>query len=297
MSSSYNIFDRTLLGKRRDRASPTAEEYDFLLQRVADDLAERLAIVQRSFPLALDLGSHHGLVGRSISRVPSVGELISSDLCSTALKSAAGFQVVADEEALPFAHGSLDLIVSGLALQLVNDLPGTLLQVRQALKPDGLFLAAILGGTSLTELRQAWLEAEDAELGGASPRVAPFADVREMGGLLQRAGFALPVADADVVTVTYSSALALMRELKAMGASNMLTDRSRVPVSKRLLARAAAIYEQRFGLDGGRVQATFEIITLTAWAPHESQPKPLSPGSAQKRLADALGVTERPLKR
>ena len=204
------------------------------------------------------------------------------------------FRIVADEEALPFRDGSLDLVVSGLALQFVNDLPGTLHQIRRTLKPDGLMLAALLGGETLKELREAWLIAEDEVSGGASPRVAPFADVRELGGLLQRAGFALPVADADVVHVTYATPLALMREIKAMGGSNVLNARRRVPVSKGLLMRACEVYIDRFGLAGGRVPATFEIITLTGWSPHDSQQKPLQPGSAKVRLSDALGTVQRP---
>ncbi len=193
---------------------------------------------------------------------------------------------------MPFAPASLDLVVSGLALHHVNDLPGSLVQIRRALKPDGLFLAALLGGETLKELREAWLIAEDEVSGGASPRVAPFADVRDLGGLLQRAGFALPVADTDVVRVTYASPLDLMREIKAMGASNVLTARRRVPVTRTLLFRAAEVYAERFALADGRIPATFEIITLTAWVPHESQQKPLQPGSAKARLADALGVME-----
>ena len=201
----------------------------------------------------------------------------------------------ADDEHLPFGEASLDLAVSGLSLQLVNDVPGALVQLRRALKPDGLLLAALLGGETLKELREAWLIAEEEISGGASPRVAPFGDVRELGALLQRAGFALPVADSDVVRVTYASPLALMHELRAMAASNMLVERRRVPVTRRLLMRAAEVYAERFALPDGRIPATFEIITLTAWVPHESQQKPLAPGSAKLRLADALGVRERPL--
>jgi SAM-dependent methyltransferase len=205
-------------------------------------------------------------------------------------------RVVAEEDALPFADASLDLVVSGLSLQLVNDLPGALVQIRRALKPDGLLLASLLGGTTLKELREAWLAAEAEISGGASPRVVPFADVRDMGALLQRAGFALPVVDSETVIVTYANPLALMQEIKAMGASNMLIARRRTPVTRALLLRAAEIYAERFAGFEGRVPATFEILTLTAWAPDESQPKPLRPGSAQTRLADALGVSERKLK-
>jgi SAM-dependent methyltransferase len=224
-----------------------------------------------------------------------VGQLISLDAAEAMLMQASPPRVLAALDGLPFAPASLDLVVSGLSLHLVNDLPGTLVQIRRALKPDGFLLAALLGGRTLFELREAWLMAEVELSGGASPRVAPFADVRDLGGLLQRAGFALPVVDSDIVTVTYADPLALMREIKEMGASNMLSERRRVPVTRTLLLRAAEIYAERFGLPNGRVSATFEILTLTAWAPHESQQKPLKPGSAQSRLADALGVPERKL--
>ena len=274
----------------------TATDYDFLLARVAEDLAERLAIVRRTFPLAANIGAHHGLVSRAIKGIAGVETIIDVDATAELLVHCPGLRVVADEEALPFADASLDLVVSGLSLQLVNDLPGALVQMRRALKPDGLFLGALLGGATLKELREAWLAAEAEVTGGASPRVAPFADVRDMGSLLQRAGFALPVVDSDTVTVTYADPLALMREIKVMGGSNMLSARGRVPVTRGLLLRAAEIYAERFAAADGRVAATFEILTLTAWAPDESQPKPLRPGSAQTRLAEALGVKETKLK-
>jgi NADH dehydrogenase [ubiquinone] 1 alpha subcomplex assembly factor 5 len=180
-------------------------------------------------------------------------------------------------------------VVSGLSLHLVNDLPGTLIQIRRALRPDGLLLAAVLGGATLNELRTSFLIAEGETAGGASPRVAPFADVRDLGALLQRAQFALPVVDSDTVTVTYPDPLVLMRELRAMGASNPLVERSRHPLRRTTLARAIEVYADRFALPDGRVPATFEIITLTAWAPHPSQPKPLRPGSATTSLTEVLG--------
>jgi SAM-dependent methyltransferase len=293
MAELPNIFDSELLARRRNRVAARASAHDFLLRRVAEDLAERLAIVRREFPLAADIGTHHGVVARAIGALQHVGQVISYDPAPRLLAQAPEPRVQGPLEVLPFAPGSLDLAVSGLSLQLVDDLPGVLVQIRRALKPDGLLLAALLGGRTLLELREAWLAAEDEVSGGASPRVAPFADVRDLGGLLQRAGFALPVADSDTVTVTYATPLDLMREVKAMGASNMLAARRRVPVTRRLLLRAAEIYAQRFGLADGRVPATFEILTLTAWVPHESQQKPLAPGSAKARLADALGVPER----
>lgn len=271
----------------------TAQEHDFLLRRVADDFAERLGIIRRTFPLAVSLGAYHGLLARRIRGIAGIARIINVEQSELLLARCDRPCVIADEEALPFSAGSLDLVVSGLALHLVNDLPGALVQIRRALKPDGLLLAAMLGGETLKELREAWLAAEAELTGGASPRVAPFADVRDMGALAQRAGFALPVVDSETVTVSYASALSLMQDLKAMGASNMLVQRRRTPVTKELLMRVAEIYAERFSQPDSRVTATFEILTLTAWAPDESQPKPLRPGSAQTRLADALGVSER----
>jgi SAM-dependent methyltransferase len=293
MSEPHTIFDASLLTARRNRAASSAGTHDFLLQRVADDLSERLSIVRRDFSMAADIGCHHGVLGRRIGAASNVGRLISLDPAERLLAQAPAPRVLARLDALPLAPASLDLVVSGLSLHLIDDLPGALIQIRQALRPDGLLLAALLGGRTLAELREAWLLAEDEMAGGASPRVAPFADVRDLGGLLQRAGFALPVVDSDTVPVTYANPLALMQDLKGMGASNMLSDRRRVPVARGLVMRAAEIYVERNGLADGRVPATFEILTLTAWAPHESQPQPLKPGSAKSRLADALGVPER----
>lgn len=289
------VFDRKLLLHRRDRIAPTSRDYDFLLDRVADDLAERLALIRRSFPLAVNLGAHHGLVSERIAGIAGIEQIINTDSSQHALAQCSGLRVLADEEALPFKDGALDLVVSGLSLHLVNDLPGTLVQIRRALRPDGLLLASLLGGETLKELRQAWLLAEAEISGGASPRVAPFADVRALGALLQRAGFSLPVVDTEIVTVTYKDPFALMRELKAMGASNMLEARRRQPVTRALLARAAEIYAEQFATADGRIPATFEILTLTAWAPDPSQQQPLRPGSAKVRLADALGAKERKL--
>lgn len=289
------IFDRALLARRRDRVASGATAHGFLLDRVADDLAERLAIVQRTLPRAVNIGAAHGTLSHRIAGLAGVSQIIDVDPSPRLVDQCGGLRVVADEEALPFAAGSLDLAVSALALHLVNDLPGALVQIRRALKPDGLLLAALLGGATLTELRQSWLAAEAEMSGGASPRVAPFADVRDLGALLQRAGFALPVVDSETVTVTYATPLDAMREIKAMGASNMLNARRRRPVTRGLLLRACEVYAERFALPDGRVPVTFEVLTLTAWAPDASQPKPLRPGSAKTRLADALGVPERKL--
>jgi NADH dehydrogenase [ubiquinone] 1 alpha subcomplex assembly factor 5 len=286
------IFDRALLRQRRQRVAAAASQHDFLIARVADDLIERLTLVRRQFPVAVDLGAQHGLLGARLRALPGVEVVIQMEGVRGLLRQCRGLCVEADEEALPFRSQSLDLVVSALALQLVNDLPGTLLQIRQALKPDGLLLAAILGGASLHELRTALFLAEEEVEGGASPRVAPFADVSEVGSLLLRAGFALPVADAESVTVTYPDALALMRELKAAGVTNALRARRRRPLRRETLARAIHHYAERYGLPSGRVPATFEIVTLTGWAPHASQQQPLRPGSATARLAEALGTME-----
>ncbi|MEQ8824190.1 MAG: methyltransferase domain-containing protein [Filomicrobium sp.] len=288
-ADSDKPFDRELLFQRRRRHAGTAQSYDFLLQRVADDFVERLQIVKRDFPCAINVGSHHGVVSRAIGSLANVGAVIDCDRTAELLAQCDGLRVLSDEQALPFGNSNIDLAVSALSLQFVNDLPGALVQIRRSLKSDGLFLGALLGGDTLRELRQAWYIAEEEVTGGASPRVAPFIDVRSLGALAQRAGFALPVADSDLVTVTYETPLNLMQELRAMGASNVLNSRRRVPVIRKLLLRACEVYAERFGLADGRVPATFELLTLTCWVPDESQPQPLRPGSAEISLADVLG--------
>jgi SAM-dependent methyltransferase len=284
------IFDRALIRARRRRAAAIGPE-TFLLDRVADDLADRLAVVLRRFDLALDLGSPGDAVRTALGRLGSIGNIVSAGPALEAKSATAPF-VVADEEALPFRDAAFDLVVSTLSLQFVNDLPGTLVQIRRALKPDGLFLAALIGGETLTELRQSFAAAESEIEGGVSPRVAPFADLRDLGALLQRAGFALPVTDVDRVTVRYDTAFALMRDLRRMGATNALFDRRRVPLKRATLMRMAEIYAERFADGDGRVRATFEIVWLSGWVPHPSQQQPLRPGSAKSRLADALGTRE-----
>ena len=292
------IFDRRLLRLRRRRAAALVPA-DFLLARAADDLAERLSSVVRRFDLAADLGTPGKHLRQALAASGKVGILIAVDALadfslSDTQASAGEWEslVAADEEALPFREGSLDLVVSALALHFVNDLPGTLVQVRRALKPDGLFLAALLGGETLTELRQAFAEAETEMEGGVSPRVAPFPDLRELGALLQRAGFALPVADTERLTVRYATVFSLMHDLRRMGATNALIERRRVPLRRATLMRMAEVYARRFADADGRLRATFEIVWLSGWAPDPSQQKPLQPGSAKMRLADALGTTE-----
>lgn len=279
------IFDRALSRLRLDRAL-RAGPADFLLTRAVEDMVDRLATISREFTDVLDLGTpgpHLATAlarpGRCVTRLAPTGRALGAG-------DFAG--LVGDEEALPFGPERFDLIVSALSLQSVNDLPGALAQARRALKPDGLMLAALVGGQTLTETRAAFAQAEEEIAGGASPRVAPFADVRDLGGLLQRAGFALPVADADVVTVRYRDPFRLFADLRAMGATNALTQRSRKPLSRAIALRAAQVYAERFSDADGRVRATFEILWLSGWAPHESQQKPLKPGSAKMRLEDAL---------
>jgi SAM-dependent methyltransferase len=295
MTTPPHLFDRALHRRRLDRAAAGFGAAGFLKARAAGDVVERLEAILRSFPRAVDLGARDGAFARALAQSDAaarVGQLIETDLSGAMLGGRAGLRAQVDEEHLPFADESLDLVVSTLALHWVNDLPGALIQIRWALKPDGLFLGAVLGGATLTELRQS-LTAAEAELSdGAGPRIAPFADTYDAAGLLQRAGFALPVADVDRVTVRYAHPLKLIADLRAMGETNVLIDRARRPLSRPVLARACEIYRERFGEPDGRVPATFDILTMTGWAPHPDQQKPLKPGSAKMRLADALGASE-----
>lgn len=297
--TEMRVFDRRIHARRRDRAAAGFAAHDFLVRRAADEIADRIGGVNRDFAVAADLGCHHGALARALAdagtaAAAKIGTLVSADLSLPMLRRAPGLRVAADEEALPFRERSLNLATSILSLHWANDLPGALIQIRRALKPDGLFMAALFGGETLTELRQSLTEAEIERDGGLSPRVSPFADLRDVGGLLQRAGFALPVADVDRVTVRYADPFKLMAELRGMGETNALAERRRTPLRRATLLRAAEIYRDRFGLPDGRVPATFDIVMATGWAPHEDQPKPLRPGSAEARLADALGTVERP---
>ncbi len=294
MGEAQELFDRILLAQRRNNVAASAGDHAFLLERVALDFADRLAGIKRTFPVGLNLGAFNGVLSRHLRSCERIGMLVDVELSVEMARQCDGPCVVADEEFLPFSDGTLDLVLSGLSLQLVNDLPGVLIQIFRSLKADGLLLASMLGGETLKELRHAWLIAEDEIYGGASPRVAPFANLRDVGSLLQRAGFALPVVDLDRVQVTYSSPLALMQELKGMGASNILNARLKKPVTRALLQRVCEVYHQCYGLDDGRVSATFDIVNMTAWVPHSSQQQPLKPGTAHARLADALGVKEMP---
>ena len=285
------VFDRSLVRRHRLRAAALGPA-TFLIDRVAEDFTERLSAILRRFALVADLGSPTGAVRRALANQANVGTVIAVDAQPRDPVSDAALMVVADEEVLPFAESMFDLVVSALALQSVNDLPGVLIQVRRALKPDGLFLGCLLGGDTLTELRQSFAAAEADVEGGVSPHVAPFADVRDLGALLQRAGFALPVTDVDRLTVRYASPFALMQDLRRMGACNALTERRRVPMRRATLMRMTEIYAREFADADGKVRATFDIVWLSGWSPHASQQQPLRPGSARTRLADALGSEE-----
>jgi SAM-dependent methyltransferase len=286
------LFDRSLLRARQRRARALGPA-TFLLEHAATELGERLSAVLRQFDVAADVGTPTDAVRRVLTASGKVRTIIAAEFGGATLDDTF-LRVVSDDEALPFADASLDLVVSVLNLQFVNDLPGTLIQIRRALRPDGLFMAAMVGGDSLNELRTAFADAESEVEGGLSPHVAPFADVRDLGALLQRAGFALPVVDSERLIVRYASVRALMHDLRRMGATNMMHERRRRPLKRATLQRLEAIYADRFADADGRLRASFEIIWLSGWAPHESQQKPLRPGSAARRLADALGTQEIP---
>lgn len=266
------LFDRARLAARQRRAQALGPA-SFLLDRIDEDMAERLAAVMREFRAVADLWTPGDGLASLPARFASVQRVALDET---------------GEERLPFAPESLDLVASALALQFVNDLPGVLAQLRRALKPDGLLLAAMVGGDSLTELRQAFAAAEAECEGGVSPRVAPFADIRDIGALLQRAGFALPVTDVDRITVRYANAFALMQDLRRMGATNVLIERRRTPTRRATLLRMAEVYAERFADVDGRIRATFDLVWLSGWAPHASQPQPLKPGSAKASLAEAV---------
>jgi SAM-dependent methyltransferase len=287
MPAVPQVFDRARLRRRLDRAAPAFTGVDFLKARAAADLVERLEVVLRDFPLAADLGARRGEFARALAAGSArVGMVIETDLSRPMLAGRPGPRVQADEERLPFADASFDLVASSLALHGVNDLPGVLAQVRAALKPDGLFLGALFGGATLWELRSVLLDAETEVRGGAGPRVSPFLDPGDGPRLLQRAGFALPVADVDRVTVGYPHPLALLQDLRRMGETSVLAQGAG-PLGRPVLARAVELYAERHGRPDGKVAATFEIVTLTGWAPHESQPQPLEPGEGFRRRAVA----------
>jgi NADH dehydrogenase [ubiquinone] 1 alpha subcomplex assembly factor 5 len=283
-SSSIEVFDRALLRRRRDRAAPHINQYDFLYAEVGEHLMERLSVVKKDLPLVVSLG---GAPNATFEKRAGTEHVIRMDT-SLLMKP----DVVADEEFLPFRANSIDGVISNLNLHWINDLPGALLQIRQALKPDGLFMAALLGNESLKELRQCLMESELEITGGASPRVSPFADAHDIGALMQRAGFALPVVDSDKITVQYSNPLKLMQDLRGMGASNATYNRLMRPTRRSVIMKASQLYHEKFADADGFVPATFHVIYVIGWAPDASQPKPLQPGSSKNNLAEALKVVE-----
>jgi NADH dehydrogenase [ubiquinone] 1 alpha subcomplex assembly factor 5 len=282
VSDPIAIFDAPRHRRQLARAAAGFAEHDFLFREVAERLADRLLDIDRRFATRLDIGA----------RCPVAGG-ISADICA-ALRPERGAFAVFDPEFLPIKENALDLVVSNLCLHWANDLPGALLQIRRALTPDGLFLAAIFGGETLKELRECLMAAEIELVGGAGPRIAPFADIRDMGGLLQRAGFALPVTDLDTITVSYENAFRLMADLRGMGESSALVEGPKAVPPRALFPRAAALYHERHGDADGRIPATFQVIFLHGWGPDASQQQPLRPGKAQTRLADALNSLEMP---
>jgi hypothetical protein len=281
MAHPPRIFDRRLIRQRRKRL--TGKGPNFLHDIILNELADRISMINRPLQTMLIHGPASAILKSQARTLRPNARILSSDILPDR-----NVDLVFDDEAQPIAPSSLEAFIQSLGLETANDVPGVLAQIRSSLRPDGLLLAAVLGGDTLIELRQAWLMAESSIAGGATPRVAPFIHIRQWGELLQRADIALPVVDADRRTVLYANVIALMRDLRAMGLSNSLIERSRRPLSRRLLSRLAETYADQFGTPDGRLPATFEIIYLTGWAPHESQQQPLRPGSATRRLADFL---------
>lgn len=298
MTDAPSLFDPATRALRLDRAARDWGGADFLHRFAAAEIAERLTDVGRPFPVAGVLGTGGGCYASAIAGRPGAAHTIQADVSPGLAAVAAAACPAAETRAaagpLAFGEATLDLAVSGLTLHAENDPVGALVQFRRALRPDGLFLGAMLGGRTLHELRAALAEAEAEVEGGLSPRVAPMADLRDAGALLQRAGFAMPVADAERLTVDYPDALALMRDLRAMGEANPLAGRRRGFTRRATLLRAAALYAEAFARPDGRIPATFELVFLAGWSPGPDQPTPKRPGSAVARLADALGVPELP---
>lgn len=290
-----DIFERGTLRRQRDGAADGFSEFDFLKREISDRLADRLRDISREFKIAVDLGCHTGVMAEYLDGLGGIETLIQCDLSERMVASVQGAnRIVVDEEALPFADSSLNLVMAAMNLHWVNDLPGTFAQIRRALRPDGLFLAATFGLGTLAELRDCLMRADLELRGGAGPRVSPFIDTREAGALLQRAGFALPVVDTDTITVTYENIFKLMADLRGMGEANLVKERPRSFTPRSVFLRAGEIYAEEYADPDGRIPATFEIAYLTGWAPDQSQQKPLRPGSATSRLADALGTSEVP---
>ena len=298
-SGAPTIFDTVLLQQRKRRAWQASQKSDtrdggFLLDRTMQDVRERLDAVERTFDLALDISDDDGRVAQLMAASPRVVAMTRLAGSVDHSEKSDMPTVIGQQERLPAGSHSLNLVTSVLGLQWANDVPGALVQIRKALKPDGLFLGALVGGDTLRELRDVLAREDEEATGGASPKVAPFVDVRDFGSLLQRAGFALPVTDVDSFTVRYGNLFVLMADLRAMGATNVLVNRSRRPWTKARAVRAAELYATHHADPDGRIRATFQVISFSGWAPSDVQQKPLRPGSARTRLADALGTQERP---
>jgi NADH dehydrogenase [ubiquinone] 1 alpha subcomplex assembly factor 5 len=280
------VFDRNQVRRNRTRAAKNFSAYSFLFDWSAHQLSERLMDINRHFHLTLQIGSR-----ACIKTHPKIDKTIIMDLTPKPVSPCDSY-IQASEEILPFGPATLELVLSNLSLHAVNDLPGALIQIRKSLKPDGLFLSAMLGGETLYELRQCMTEAELTLRGGISPHIAPLADKPQMGDLLQRAGFALPVVDSEIVNVSYDNIFKLMHDLRGMGEGNAIAARDKTPAQKALFLETSRLYEKKFKNADGKLNASFEIIFLIGWSPHASQQKPLTPGSAKTRLADALGASE-----
>ncbi|MEQ8666689.1 MAG: methyltransferase domain-containing protein [Rhodospirillales bacterium] len=288
MTDAINVFNRDSVRRHRERAASDFAAHDFLHREVAERLLDRLDDVTRRFPLAADIGCRGGLLGSLLAGRGGIETIVGGDMAPALAAGHDGPALVMDEEALPFADGSLDLVLSNLGFHWINDLPGALVQIRRALKPDGLLLASMFGGETLKELRHCLGDAELEIENGLSPRVSPFADIRDIGSLMQRAGFALPVLDAEIITVSYADPLNLMRDLRGMGESNAVNERRRSFSRRTTIMRAMELYLERYRDPDGRVHATFDVIFITAWAPAENQQKPARRGSADVSLADVL---------
>lgn len=284
------LFDKELITRFRVRALTNKQRPPamFLLDHANEDIADRLSLINREFPLALNLGAHDGRLSRQLMANGAVGEVISSDTALPLVRLCPAPAVQLDEGLFPFKDGIFDLIVSSFSLQWVNEPANLLLAIRRSLKADGVFIGAVIGDQSLRELRQALMQAEEEIYGGISPRVAPFSDVRDLGAALLKAGFTLPVTDRDVLKVRYDDAYALMSDIRQMGGANALMARNRRPVSRRYFQRVDEIYRDQFAEEDGRVFATIVIHYLMGWAPHPDQPKPLRPGSGRVSLTKVL---------
>lgn len=294
-ASSMTVFDRALLRQRRNRAAGDFADFDFLYQAVGNQLIDRLDTVRKELPVIVDLGAGTSTLTKALRHRKGTQTVINLDMAPAMAARARGLAVVADEDLLPLKAQSLDCVVANLSLHWVNDLPGALAQIRMALKPDGVFLAAVMGGDSLHELRESLMEAETAVRGGVSPRVSPLIDMQDMSALMQRAGFALPVVDRDSIVVDYASPFRLMHDLRGMAATNATVHRDRSPLPRKMMLETARVYQDKFPAEDeeGGVTATFDIIYMIGWAPAASQPQPLKPGSATARLADVLGSEEK----